>query len=190
VQYLRLFWAINLPGELKRYLYSEIKHPLQAIPADLKWVEEQNIHLTLQFLGDVESSRVNEIVRAVQGETGGSGPLLLDVKGVGCFPGRGRPRVFWAGLGGDVEELRLLHEKVRQAHMPLGIKLENRPFSPHITLARFRSPGNSAEFMDRARELVPGTRKLGSFKAGTVELMQSTLTGKGPVYKVLQRVLL
>lgn len=190
MQRLRLFWAINLPPELKKYLYSEIRSPLRVIPANLKWVEEQNIHLTLQFLGDVEPGRVNEIFRAVQKQAGGSGPLVLEVRGVGCFPGDKPPRVFWAGLDGHVERLRVLQGKVQAASLSLGFEPEKRPFSPHITLARFRSRGYSAEFTQKVCELVPGNRKLGSFKVETVDLMQSTLSRNGPVYKVLEQVIL
>lgn len=190
MQRMRLFWAINLPEELKRHLCNEIKHPLQDMPVNLKWVEEQNIHLTLQFLGDVESSRVEEIVSAVRKEIGGFGQLSFEVKGIGCFPGDSRPRVFWAGLGGQVEKLYTLQSKIQRAHIPLGFLPEKRPFSPHITLARFRSSANSEMFLQRLRKLVPASKSLGSFKANSVELMQSILSPKGPTYKILESVLL
>jgi len=190
VGYMRLFWAINLPTDLKSNIYNQISSPLSSIPADLKWVEEKNLHLTLKFLGDVETCRVEEIFKSVKSEVGRFGSLHFEVRGVGCFPGRKRPRVFWAGIQGQTDELRKLHDRTRQALSTLGFKSGNKKFSPHITLARFRSHSNSAKFMHMAEELVPPTRKLGSFDIVSIELMQSTLSRRGPEYNILNQVLL
>lgn len=186
--HIRLFWAINLPSDLKNNIDNEIRCQLSPTPADLKWVEDKNLHLTLKFLGDVDSALVEEVLRGVKSKVEGFGPLHFEVRGVGCFPGRKRPRVLWAGLQGQVDKLRKLYEKVQQAHSTLGFEKGNKRFSPHITLARFRSPLNSTKFMQTAEELVPPTKKLGSFETVSIELMQSTLSRQGPEYNILSQV--
>lgn len=190
MQRLRLFWAINLPSQVKKDLYHQIKTPLSALPVNLKWVADQNIHLTLQFLGDVEAARVRDIYHAVQKNLAGFGSLTLGITALGVFPGRKSPRVFWAGLSGQVKELGVLHSRVQGAHIPLGFKPDKRRFAPHITLARFRSPQNCKEFLQRVEGLSFENNKLGAFVVEQVDLMQSTLTRGGPIYKVLETVIL
>ncbi len=187
---MRLFWAINLPAELKKKLYATVKYPLDSFPVNMKWVEEQNIHLTLKFLGDVEVHRVERLVKAVEEEVRGLGPMHFEVSGIGFFPGHRRPCVFWAGLGGQVKELRVLQGKLEKVHASLGFEPEKRGFSPHITLARFRSPEGSAGFVRRAEESIPSTGQIGSFTVASVDLMQSILSPKGPTYHILEQVVL
>lgn len=185
---LRLFWAINLPERLKHAVFNGIIAPLQKIPADIKWVEQQNLHLTLLFLGDVDSRQVDDLVNSVNVRVSNSGPLKLEVKGAGCFPAEKRPRVLWAGLSGEIERLKVLQGEIEAVHKAAGFSPGNKSFSPHLTLGRFRSPANSRELLQKAHRLAPASQVWGTFRAETVDLMQSSLSRQGSSYKILASV--
>ncbi len=178
---LRLFWAVNLPGGLKAEL-GRLQAELQNLPVDLKWVEQENLHLTVKFLGEVDSSRVSALTRAVSGSVSGLVPFSLELTGWGTF---GRPpRVLWIGVGGAVEKLRELWVRVDRALAPLGFPAE-KSFSPHLTLGRLRSARNVAALRERAGALAADRGSWGGFTVDRVDLMQSTLTRQGPVYRVV-----
>ncbi|MCF8010443.1 MAG: RNA 2',3'-cyclic phosphodiesterase [Clostridiales bacterium] len=185
---MRVFWAINLPADVKQNLYKYLKEPLQQMPVNIKWVEEQNIHLTMKFMGDIETVQLEDITSAVEDSISGMGPFNIQVKGVGCFPGLGKPRIFWAGIEGNEDLLENIYKKIQQALLFLGFDEDKKPFSPHLTLARFKSPGNCSEFMNKAISLAPGDKKLDGVKVGTIDLMQSILNKRGPTYNVIYSV--
>ncbi len=178
---LRLFWAVNLPGELKAEL-GRFQAGLQNLPVDVKWVEQENLHLTVKFLGGVDSSRLPALTRAVSGSVSGLAPFSLELAGWGTF---GRPpRVFWISVGGSVEMLRELWVRVDRALVPFGFPAE-KSFSPHLTLGRLRSARNVAALRERAGALAAARGSWGRFLVDRVDLMQSTLTRQGPVYRVV-----
>lgn len=129
---MRLFIAIELPDEVKRGLVA----PRRGIPG-VRWVPQEQIHLTLLFLGEVGEEQVAPLCRALAEVSGA--PFTLTLSGTGCFPNNRRPRVFWVGLDPQ-PALDRLAEGVKRAAESCGITTEERPFTPHITLARIRPP--------------------------------------------------
>jgi len=127
----RLFVAIDLP--------LHIRERLGALCCGLpgaRWVEPEQLHLTVRFIGEVDSS-VFALVREALTEVRAEGfPLQLD--GIGFFPPRGSPRVVWAGIRKS-EELLRLHHRIESALVRSGLAPEERKFSPHITLARLKN---------------------------------------------------
>jgi 2'-5' RNA ligase len=128
---MRLFVAIDLPEMVKDQLDT-----LQARIPTARWVRRQQIHLTLFFLGETE--RIQEIKDALASVK--APPFALTLAGVGRFPKRHRqpPRVLWVGID-DEPALAHLHQKVTAVLAERGFKSENRPFSPHLTLARLKT---------------------------------------------------
>jgi 2'-5' RNA ligase len=183
---MRLFVAVNLPDSLKKTL-ADLQRELKGIPADAKWVGARNLHLTVQFLGDVSGEQVPEIVFALQEAARGISPFTLDIARTGVFPGTERARVFWAGVGGELPVFSLLHRRVQGTLAPLGFIPEKRPFSPHLTLARLRSPRGADLLLEKARVL-PGAGKFGTFRVESVDLMQSELDRSGAKYSCLAGV--
>jgi 2'-5' RNA ligase len=183
---MRLFVAVNLPDSLKRTL-ADLQRELKRIPADVKWVGAGNLHLTVQFLGDVPGEQVPEIVFALQEAARDISPFTLDIARTGVFPGTERARVFWAGVGGELPVFSLLHRRVQGALAPLGFIPEKRPFSPHLTLARLRSPRGADLLLEKAQAL-PGAGKFGTFRVESVDLMQSELDRSGAKYSCLAGV--
>ncbi|BAF59085.1 2'-5' RNA ligase [Pelotomaculum thermopropionicum SI] len=183
---MRLFIAVNFPEQIKKALGAIIGE-LRQLPSDAKWVEEHNLHLTLQFLGNVPAEQVDSIAAALGRSAAGVAPFRLNLNGVGVFPSRARPRVLWAGVSGETAVLSRLQHRVQTELGQLGFPAEKRQFSPHLTLARFRSPAGFSAVMERAEEIVRGLDKFGSAVIDSVELMLSELGARGPSYFVLAR---
>lgn len=184
---LRLFWAINLPEDIKAKI-SNIQDRLKESGSDAKWVERQNLHITVKFLGEAEPGMVGEIAGAVSEKLRGYGEFRLVLEGLGFFPAAANPRVLWAGLKGDVKILKEIAGAVDQCMSGLGYPQEGRKFSPHLTLARVRSSRNLEDLVKRVGEEESSVNALGGFRALSVDLMQSNLGRQGPAYSVLRQL--
>ncbi|MFA4885718.1 MAG: RNA 2',3'-cyclic phosphodiesterase [Desulfotomaculaceae bacterium] len=180
---MRLFVAVNFPLEIKQALGSFI-NKLRAIPADMKWVGTQNFHLTMQFLGNTGEDLVPRVVEALNRSALGVSPFCLTLGGVGVFPSKDRPHVFWAGVHGETAVLSELHGKVQRELGQLGFAPDQKRFSPHLTLARLRSPQGFPAVFNQAEKVARG-REFGRVKIASVDLMLSELGPHGPRYSVL-----
>ena len=128
----RLFVAIELPEDVKRSLA-----PLTRGLGDVRWLDEDQQHLTLRFIGEVDNGMLEEVVEALTLVSGK--PFELRLEGIGHFPPRGEPRVMWAGVAKN-DALHRLKRVVDRALDGLGLVPETRKFAPHVTLARLRRP--------------------------------------------------
>ena len=172
---MRLFVAIELSPQSKTQL-SALKTELPGA----SWVKPSAMHLTLRFLGDqIDPIRLTPITKAL--ESVKAEPLSLTLQGTGRFPeGSKKPaRVLWIGLV-DQPALTVLQAAVEQALIPVGFPAEERPFSPHITLARLKSEGRSPE-LDRFLQAQRGFRA-DPFTVREFFLISSVLTPQGPIY--------
>ena len=111
----------------------------------VRLVDPDGVHLTLKFLGNVDSSRVPALTDALDAVGEGAVPFALHLRDVGVFPDRRSPRVLWAGVSGDTEALAALARRVDDACANVGFPREQRPFSPHLTLARLRDRASADE---------------------------------------------
>jgi len=188
MEQVRSFIAIELPDELRRGLSQlEARLKLGKQPW-VKWVDPYGIHLTLKFLGSIAADRIGEITRAMEEAAQGIPPFHLEVKGLGVFPNLRRVQVAWVGIGGEVDKLRQLQQRVESNLVPLGFAAESRPFTPHLTLARLREQAPLDE-RQRFGQLIGSTR----FEAGTIEvdainLIRSQLTREGAIYSRISSV--
>lgn len=128
---VRLFISIDPPQEIR----SNIKGLGYTIPGARLTPEEQ-LHLTLHFLGEVEGTLFKDIQEALLNVE--QAPFSLQISGVGHFPPRGKPKVIWAGVS-QTDELMRLRRAIGNALSTCGVELEKRKFSPHITLARLHN---------------------------------------------------
>ncbi|MDQ0086870.1 2'-5' RNA ligase [Paenibacillus anaericanus] len=132
-QSARVFVAIPVPDqiteELKRWRNINIDKLLFR-----KWTHPQDYHITLQFLGEISVIKLDALMAALKNIKGTPFPLALN--GIGFFGSSKTPRVLWAGVSGDLNGLQSLHLSVIQETGTLGFIPEDRPYSPHITLAR------------------------------------------------------
>lgn len=182
---IRTFIAIEIPEAVKAKM-AEVQAELKKSGADVGWTRPEGIHLTLKFLGPVETGTVGEISTALEAALRGTEAFSLDVKGIGVFPTPRAPRVLWIGLGGDIDAARALTEKVETVCKGFGFAREKRPFTPHLTLGRVRSPKGIAALM-KAAAGYEGI-ELGGFTAGRVSVMKSELKPSGAVYTEMRAV--
>jgi 2'-5' RNA ligase len=168
----RLFVAIELPHSVTRSLAK-----LDPETRGVRWLEPQQMHLTLSFLGNVPEDTEDALKRKL-GAIAWK-PFFLPIVGLGQFPSKGPPNVVWIGVGSGHPHLFQLHKRVQEAALQSGIELELRSFHPHVTLARCR---------DVPDQLLRSFLKMhGEFDAGMVHvetfcLNSSRLTSTGSIY--------
>ncbi len=180
----RLFVAVHLPSDLVSGV-TRVQTQLSRSRADVKWVEEENLHLTLKFLGELPEGRALD-VREALGSVAGVAPFQVSLRGVGAFPGHGGPKVVWVGLSEGASEFVRLAGAVDQALAARGFAAERRPASPHLTIGRVRGASN-LEALRRGMDEV-GPVALGSFECREVRLYRSVLGAGGPVYTALETI--
>lgn len=135
VNSMRLFVAVPVPPGVKHVIASWINELQPRLPFR-KWVHPEDLHITLQFLGDTPSESVPRIYQVLKEIMTVARPFTLRVESLGFFGRSTQPSVLWASVGGDVEGIHGLQQKVTDALTPLGFKPEERNFHPHLTLAR------------------------------------------------------
>ena len=183
---IRSFVAIELPEEAKAGL-ARLRRELERDEHKfVKWVDPRGIHLTLKFLGDIPSRRVTEITEAMGKAVQGFFPFRLEISGLGAFPSLKQPRVLWVGVGGEVDNLSRLQQSIDCALAALGFAAEERPFVPHLTLARIREGASPSERRSFG-ELVGSTTFEDKYpiEVEAVRLMRSQLTPAGAIYTCL-----
>jgi 2'-5' RNA ligase len=186
---IRSFIAIQLPEEVREGLAKLRKELERDEHKFVKWVAPGGIHLTLKFLGNIPSKRVAEITEAIAEAAQGISPFHLEISCLGAFPSLRQARVFWVGIGGEVEKLSRLQQNIDSALAILGFAKEERSFVPHLTLARLR-PGASPLERRNFGELVDSTIFEDKYhiEVEAVSLMRSQLTPAGAVYTCLSVV--
>jgi 2'-5' RNA ligase len=182
---LRTFLAVDL-GKPIRDRCVALQEALQRAGAEVKWVEPDNLHVTLLFLGEVEDRDVADVCRAVADVCGRHQPFPAAIQTVGCFPNPRRPRVVWVGVGEGAPELVALHDDLERPLMKLGCyRREERRYTPHVTLGRIRGERPAAA-------LAAALNRQANWQGGVTEVrevrvLSSELTPQGPIYTVLSR---
>ena len=186
---IRSFIAIELPEEAKEGLARLRKELERDEHKFVKWVAPGGIHLTLKFLGNIPSKRVAEITEAIQEAAQGISPFHLEISGLGAFPNLRQVRVFWVGIGGEVDKLSQLQQNIDSALAALGFAKEERSFMPHLTLARIRE-GSSPPERRSFGELVGSTIFEDKYhiEVEAISLMRSQLKPTGAIYTCLSVV--
>lgn len=181
---IRAFISIDIddPSVLRNIL--SFRDALIATGADIKPVEEENLHITIRFLGNIPLSMVDDIHSIMSSVR--FKPFKIHVKGVGCFPSITRPRVIWVGVSEGYDELKRIHDEIEKGLRALGFRPERDEFVAHITVARVRS-GRKREALIK---VIEEYRDLdaGEMIVKSIRLKQSILTPRGPIYKTLREV--
>nr|MBN1228611.1 RNA 2',3'-cyclic phosphodiesterase [Anaerolineae bacterium] len=181
----RLFIAIEIPRDVLETI-ADVQTLLKRRHPEFKavrWVKPEGIHLTLKFLGDVETEAVDRISGAIQDCASQVTPFAMGIEGFGCFPHTRRPRVIWLGITGDLEQLKTLQASIEQATTQLGFEPENRDFSPHLTLGRIKHPVTSNDLEDICEFLdTTEVEQLAEWRVSSVSLIRSQLKPDGAIY--------
>jgi RNA 2',3'-cyclic 3'-phosphodiesterase len=180
----RLFFAVPVPGAARAPLEAALPR-LAPMLADARLTPPGGWHLTLAFLGQVQAEMADEVVRVGEAAVAGVPPARLRLEGAGTFPAGRKARVLWTGIGGDAEVLVRLAGALATACKAAGLRYEERPLHPHLTLARFSTP---APVPSEALDLVNGAAAASPpWEAFELACYRSTLGGpRGARYRVLR----
>ena len=183
---IRTFIAVDL-GEAIRERAVALQEQVSPSAAGVKWVEKDNLHITLLFLGEVQQLDVNPICRTLKKQLAAVAPFTLEVTGLGAFPTLRRPKILWAGLSSGADELKAIHDRIEEPILNLGgYRRESRAFAPHLTLGRL------SQEEDRAETWGPLVAQYADWQGGAIVIdevlvMRSELLREGPVYSIMGR---
>lgn len=171
----RLFVAIRPPRPIRARLLG-----LMAGTRGARWQDEEQLHLTLRFIGEVDRHIAEDVVAALGRVT--HPRLGIALSGVGSFDRAGRPAALWAGMS-PREPLESLHNKIDSTLARIGLAPDRRAFHAHITLARLkRSSGSIDGFLAANAGLASEPFEIDEFR-----LYESTLGGEGAIYTTVER---
>lgn len=185
--YIRAFIAVEINDAVRTEL-ADAQSILQEANGQVSWVRPQNIHCTLVFLGDIFTDTVNQVAAALDQAAGGCKPFEVEIVGLGYFGSARSPRIIWAGITGRIDALIELQVKITAAVLQAGLKPDEKPFKPHLTIGRVRSNRNAADLV-RALEK-NRDKSFGVLAVRQVVLMKSALASTGPIYSSLRSVAL
>jgi 2'-5' RNA ligase len=182
---LRTFIAIDLGEEIRDRLVS-LQEQLAVDAPDVKWVEPENLHVTLLFLGEVEQRETLDVCRAAQKAVAGMLSFALTIEGMGSFPNPRRPRTLWVGVGKGMAEICAVHDAIEKPLLDLGCyRRETRAYKPHVTVGRVKGERTNDALAKSLTEHAGWSA--GETIVSEVQVMSSVLHSDGPVYSVLGR---
>lgn len=173
---MRAFVGIFPPTEVRRALLRSAR--TAPIAGDVRWTRDENVHVTLKFLGDVEKAALNDIHVVLREVARRHEPVRVQPYRLGAFPSYPKARVVWAGVGEGSAELSSLAADVEAFLEPLGFGRERKAYVPHLTLGRSR--GRPARLPEEYDLCAP------AFTAGKLELVESKLGAGGATYNTVE----
>ncbi len=180
---IRTFIAVAVADSVRKQLVA-LQDELRDAAA-VKWVEPENLHLTLNFLGEVADTDLYAVCKTVQHAVTDVSAFTMHVSGVGAFPNARRPRVIWAGVRGGADELTFIHDTLGELFRDQGYPGEDRAYTPHLTIGRARQPKPTPELAATLEECA--TWEAGPTFVREVLVMSSQLSPAGPTYAVMGR---
>ena len=185
----RLFIACDLPPDAKAALTGTAWSVPEFLRPLIRWSRADIMHLTLRFLGDTQSDRVESIGQCMREAAQRSARFTLRLDDTGAFPDIRRPRVLWVGIAGELERLRMLHTRIEGALAQIGIDPEDRIYNPHLTVGRMQRevpPYDAAQLGQAfAHVRLPDPRP--EIPVESLVLYRSRLLPEGPSYEELER---
>ncbi|HLG38521.1 MAG TPA: RNA 2',3'-cyclic phosphodiesterase [Chitinophagaceae bacterium] len=180
---IRTFIAIPLTPEI-RNMITPIQDRLKKLDCNISWVKPENIHLTLKFLGDVKMKKIDTIKQVLENLFQSTRPIPMKLSKIGAFPDINHPRILWVGLNDGGRQITHLVSLIEDECGKIGFKKEEKPFNPHITIGRIRSPKNLHLLAEAISNFAIPDHL--TQLSQTIILYQSTLTSQGPVYEILK----
>ena len=180
----RSFFAVNLNPEIKEYLTSLQGH-LNVPESKIKWVEKNNLHLTMKFLGYI-SLKETELIKSILKEIS-SGYRSFFIKlssNIGIFPTYRMPRIIWVGVKEGADQLSELYNSIETVLRKEGFLEENKEFSSHITIGRVKLIKDKSNFIQILNRIKVSNL---SQEVRSIDLMESKLTPNGPIYNITAR---
>ena len=183
---IRVFIALDISEPARSALSGVMERLRTAIPRGARWVDPQGIHLTLKFLGNIDSDRTGGILESLRRIGEESSKFSLSLAGLGVFPNQREPRVLWAGVEGDMEPLNSLQEKVEEAMADQGFTRERRGFNPHLTIGRVRDRIAKSDRQKIGATLLSHSLELTEpWMADTMHLFRTIFTPHGSIHDII-----
>ncbi|MCB5278309.1 MAG: RNA 2',3'-cyclic phosphodiesterase [Candidatus Cloacimonetes bacterium] len=179
---MRLFIALEPPSLVKKELLDALRY-LQGIKhSGINWVKPENLHLTVNFIGEVAEHRLIELKKLVAKQVQRYSSPILAAEGIELYPYR-FPRLIWLKLGGDESVLKALNRQTLSSLRALGIEADAKALKLHVTLGRIKSQ-QSPEFERAALSYKISNQNLAW---NTLSLYKSLLRPDGPKYEVIEQ---
>lgn len=180
---IRCFIAIEIPDAIQTLLVSaqeELKKNIRGA----SWVKRGNIHLTLRFLGDVAPDQISTIKTAIEQVANTRSPFSMKIGGIGAFPNLTRPRIIWAGVKTGADEVIAITKEIDAGLSQHGYGRDEKPFRPHLTLARLKRRINLQALVDvfQQYDTINGATMI----VNQIRVIQSQLRQSGAVYTPLE----
>lgn len=183
---VRAFIAVEISPTLKEKLHTETESLRRAFPRSIvRWVNVNNIHLTLKFLGDTSLDNLEKLKVYLAEEVVNQNSFEVGVNGIGVFASFSRPRVVLAGVK-DSGNIFSLYKCVERVASLIGRDAERRPFLPHLTLGRVQRRVSLAD-KHKIRQAIQSHEKLdfGTMQVNSIHLFESELKPTGAIYRSL-----
>ncbi|AMD17490.1 2'-5' RNA ligase [Methanobrevibacter sp. YE315] len=178
---VRAFLAIDLDDDLKPEINKIIKE-FKQIDTRIKYVELANLHLTLKFFGEIDTSGLKLLEEKIANVVSEFKPFDIKIKSCGAFPNNNHIKVIWVGIDDD-SIIRQLHDKLDKEFVKLGFE-KDKKFSTHLTIGRMKSAKNKAQVKSTIEEF--SDVEIGEMTVNNIILKKSKLTPSGPIYKDLK----
>jgi 2'-5' RNA ligase len=183
VQTMRTFVAVEIDRVVRRRAGALVER-LGRLTDDVRWVEPENMHITLKFLGNVRAHDTFELCEAVSDAVCDCPPFGLEVQGLGGFPALDRPRTLWIGMADGSEALTTVFDRIEDAVIELGYRPEPRRFTAHMTIGRVRRRSDHlGHLVDELDELK--NESFGRTSVDRVTVFSSKKGPDGPVHTAL-----
>ncbi len=182
----RAFIALEIPSQTHKEISIKTAWLQKELGTHLvRWVSSENIHLTLQFLGDITSAKIEDVSQTLSDLAGRHEKHKIIISGLGTFPNMRRPRVIWIGIQVP-ETLKALHQDLEAATAKLGFPPEKRSFNPHLTIGRVKQH-ISANKIESIRNAISSTNIgfIDTVEIESLHLLKSDLKPSGAVYTKL-----
>ncbi len=176
---MRLFIGIEIPEILKSNI-QELQNELRSAGVKGHWKRIENLHITLEFLGEINPEIINDISAIINNVSKMHDSFKLSIEGLGAFPNFRRPHTLWTGIKGNTGTLQLIREEMHKELLKLNLKLDNRPYKPHLTIASRPKIYNAN--IDEFK-----TVKLGEFAVNDIMLFESKVGNGKRVYNCLYK---
>ena len=163
-------------------LINELKPKILSKSKVVKWVNIENIHLTLRFIGPTVIDEISKLNSMLENVSKNFQDISLEINGTGCFPKEERPRVIWLGVKGEIEKLNDLVVSINKNLADMGYPNEDRNFVPHITLGRIKYPQRNIPDL---RSFLNYSFKPIEIKVKKISLFQTETFSSGSVYSLI-----
>ncbi len=178
---MRAFLAVDLDKKLEDGV-SRVQKRIMDVNAQLKFVETENLHFTLKFLGEISDNKAEDLTVMIENKIEKYNPFKLSIKGVGFFPHPGYIRVIWMGVE-DPEAYSQIQMDLDEEFMKFGFRKE-RSYIPHLTIARVKGAKNKEALISFINEMEDVY--IGEMEVDKLVLKESELTPAGPIYTNLK----